>query len=71
MKKYRICNFRAKYVLLLRAGSICVAAVCINNYFFNADFAFIFITDTCYTNPADTNDTHLQIVLIIADAPEC
>ena len=48
-----------------------MAAVCLNTYFFNADFAFLFISGTCYTNPADTNDTHLQIVLIIADAPEC
>ena len=44
-----------------------MAAVCLNNYFFNADFAFIFISGTCYTDPANTSDTHLQIVLIIAD----
>ena len=48
-----------------------MAVVCINDYFFNADFAFLFISGTFYTNPTDTTDTHLQIVLIIADAPEC
>ena len=40
-----------------------MAVVCINTYFLIADFAFLFISGTCYTNPANTNDTHLQIVL--------
>ena len=38
-----------------------MAVVCIDTYFLIADFAFLFIAGTCYTNPANTNDTHLQI----------
>ena len=40
-----------------------MAVVCINIYLLIADFAFLSISGTCYTNIANTNDTHLQIVL--------
>ena len=31
----------------------------------SADFDFLFISGTFFTNPANKNDTHLQIVLIM------
>ena len=66
MEKKQNLQFQSKACFTCKS----VAAVCINNYLFNADFAFIFISGTCYTNTVDTNDTHLQIVLIITDGQQ-